>query len=50
MSAVLLAWRHMRFHGGRTVAMILAAALVLAAPAITRTLLDAAERRRAHRP
>jgi len=45
MSALYLAWAHMRWHRGRTAILVGAIALVLAVPAAVHGLLEAAERR-----
>ena len=44
MNALVLALAYLRFHWGRSLVLVLAAALILAVPVATRALLDAAER------
>lgn len=45
MSALYLAWAHMRWHWGRTAILVAVIALVLAVPAAVEGLLDASEQR-----
>jgi len=45
MNALVLATAYLRFHWGRSLVLILVAALILAVPAVTRMLLDTAEAR-----